>query len=264
MRKNLFTKKAMENLIYYALCLLAVGITPFLAKPVAPVFDWAGYSLLRPLFEEIFTLIFWAAELVGFYFIRKKWKEVRAKKTEGVSQTQIAETEGANEVQIVEEERVKKGKKEKKEKTPLLPMRNVLILSAIAVVCIFVASAQIGFKVKPVYEIGEKVTGYEIMNKIGMLCRNVMKCVWILLSLHCLHAVASEMLVALPENKKNRLIPVVAGAFLLLFWGVDVLVFERLFLWTYLLFYPAFTAVYYLTDRNAHKTLLLIVLIYLF
>lgn len=253
MTKNIFTKKAVENLIYYALCLLAVGVTPFLAKPIAPLFDWAGYSLLRPLFTEVFTLIFWAAELVGFYFIRKKLNKKQAEKSEDGQEKERAE-----------EKTAKKDKRAKKEPTPLLPMRNVLILSAITVVCIFVASAQIGFKVKPIYEIGEKVTGYEILNKIGMLVRNVVKCVWILLSLRCLHVVASELLTDLPDDKKKRLIPVIVGAFLLLFWGVDALVFERLFVWTYLLFYPAFTAAYYLTERNVYKAFLLIVLIYLF
>lgn len=240
MTNKLFTKKMVENLIYYGLCLLAVGVTPFLAKPIAPLFDWAGYSLMRPFFVDVFTIIFWIGELVGLRYLKKKWN----KEKEEFDET------GAT--------------SKKKEKPPLLPMRNVLILSAISVVCIFIASAQIGFKVKPIYEIGEKVTGYEIVNKLGMLGRNIVKCVWILLSLHALHEVASEMLISLPENKKKWLLPIVTGACLLLFWGLDILVFERFFMWTYLLFYVAFTAVYYLTERNTYKAVLLIILIYLF
>ena len=53
------TPRFIENGVRYAVFFLAVTLTPFLALPIAPLFDWAGYSLMRPLFVEVFTCIFW-------------------------------------------------------------------------------------------------------------------------------------------------------------------------------------------------------------
>lgn len=238
--KDFFTKKMIKNLIYYALCFLAVIVTPYLALPIVPLWDWAGYGLMRGLFHEAFTIIFWTVELVGFYIVKRKILDKR----------KTVET-------TVEPEA-------KKEKAPLLPIRNVLILFLISVVCILIVSIQTGFQVKPIYDIGEKVTGYEILNKVGWLGKNVAKCVWILLILMCSHEIASEALRSLPEKKRKMLIPVVVGGLLLIFGVYDVLANANPFAWTYLLFYVAFTAVYYLTERSVPKTLLLIMLIYLF
>ena len=145
-----------------------------------------------------------------------------------------------------------------------MPLRNVLILFGISILCILIVSIQTGFQVKPIYDIGEKVTGYEIWNKIGWLGKSIAKCVWILLILMCTHEIACEALRTLSENKQKWLIPLFTGVCLLLFGVYDVFVYDNPFAWTYLLFYVAFTAVYYLTDRNVTKTLLLVMLIYLF
>ena len=184
--KDFFTKKMVKNLIYYALCFLAVIVTPYLAAPIVPLWDWAGYGLMRGMFQEAFTIIFWVLELVGFYIVKRKLDK-RAKSKEEV----LAETE-------TEE-------KPKRERKPLLPLRNVLILFAISVVCILIVSIQTGFVVKPIYDIGEKVTGYEILNKVGLLARNVAMCVWILLVLRCSYEIACEALRSLPEQRKKWL-----------------------------------------------------------
>ncbi len=247
--KDFLTKKMIKNLIYYALCFLAVVVTPYLAAPIVPLWDWTGYGLLRGLFHEIFTIIFWTIELVAFHIVKRKILDKRVKSVDS------AETE--------ETDSVEKPKKQKQQK-PLLPVKNVLILFGISILCILIVSIQTGFQVKPIYDIGEKVTGYEIWNKIGWLGKNVAKCVWILLILMCTHEIASEALRSLPQEKQKWLIPVFTGVCLLLFGLYDVLASSNPFAWTYMLFYVAFTAVYYLTDRNVSKTLLLVILIYLF
>ena len=78
--KDFFTKKMIKNLIYYALCFLAVVVTPYLAAPIAPLWDWAGYGLMRQLFHEAFTVIFWALELVAFYIVKRKILDKRFNK----------------------------------------------------------------------------------------------------------------------------------------------------------------------------------------
>ena len=252
--KNFFTKSMTKNLIYYGLCILALVITPFLAKPIAPLFDWAGYSLMRGLFKEVFTIIFWAVELLIFNAVRKK-----------LNKQPIAQKNPEN-IENEAETPTEKPKKAKKEPAPLLPMRNVVILSAISIICIFIISLQTGFQVKPIYDIGEKVTGYEIVNKLGWLGTNVAKCVWILLTLGCMDRIAKEAVTSLQvtETKKKWLIPVITGVGVLIFGIFDVIFYNNAFAWTYLLFYVAFTAVYYLTEKNGLKALLLIILIYLF
>ena len=239
--KDFFTRKMIKNLIYYALCFLAVVVTPYLALPIVPLWDWAGYGLMRQLFHEAFTVIFWAIELVAFYIVKRKILDKRFKAA------------STDETQQVE-----------KQQRPLLPLKNVFILFGISILCILIISIQTGFQVKPIYDIGEKVTGYEIWNKIGWLGKSIAKCVWILLILMCTHEIATEALRSFPEKKQKWLIPIVVGGLLFVFGICDVLISANPFALTYLLFYVAFTAVYYLTERSVPKTLLLVMLIYLF
>ena len=67
-------------------------------------------------------------------------------------------------------------------------------------------------------------------------------------------------------NKENlKWLVWVGVGFLLLGFGVyDVLMSANPFAWTYLLFYVAFTAVYYFAERNNVKAFLLIFFIYIF
>ncbi len=255
-KPKFFTPKFIENGVRFAVYFLAVALTPLLAKPFAPLFDWVGYSLMRKMFAEIFTVLFWCLEAVAFYFIERAYR----KKQVGEAVAESAEEAPAED------------KKKKKEPTPPLPMKNLGILTGICVVCIFLVSVIIGFKVKPFYDIGEKVTGHELCSAIAVIGRNIVKCLWIVAMLGACKGMAEEIVATLPEGKawKTWLI---TGAILMAYGVFDVFVSVAKYplngrevglIFCYLLFYVAFTAVYCFTKENKVKAYCLIMLIYLF
>ena len=225
----LLTEKFTDNLFRYFIYFLLVAVTPFLAKPVALLFDWVAYGQLFVFLTELLTAIFWSLEFV---------------------------------VLIVVENRLKKQPKPAG-KEPLALWR-VGTLTAIAAVCVLIISAQIRFEVKPFYDIGEKVTGYELLDKIGAIVRNVVKCVWITLLIKAAYAAAEELSPYLKTQDKPWIAWLIAGAALMLFGVYDVFVWKNPFKLTYLLFYAAFTAVYYFAEKRDVKTYLLILFIYIF
>ena len=299
-RAKKFTPKFIASAIRYVVYFLAVALTPYLAKPIAPLFDWAGYSLMRPMFVEIFTVIFWGVEWWIIFSVEKRIKKKKTKKTADYLQAaanhfltaEKSEQAGENSAAIskhflekvqsrsltTEEERemlYRAAFEQKKRKIrPPLPFKNVAILTVLSVLCIFIISAVTGFKVKPIYDIGEKVTGYEMYNKIAILGRNVFKCFWILGMVKASKGMAEELVLTAPNGKEkawtSRLLQTV---FLLIFGLFDVLtsvmvypltLTRALVGLTYLLFYIAFIPVQALTQGSDIKAFLLIVLIYLF
>ena len=78
-RPKFLTPKFIECAIRYVVYFLAVALTPLLAKPIAPLFDWAGYSLMRPMFADIFTVIFWGIEWWIVFAVQKKIKNKKSK-----------------------------------------------------------------------------------------------------------------------------------------------------------------------------------------
>ena len=254
----LLTGKFTENLLRYVLYFLLVAVTPFLAKPMATLFDWVSYGQLRVFFTELFTAIFWLLEFVALILIENAVRKKFTPQTEEVTEEITEEPQG--------EQLSKKKKKTKRVKVEVPPLAiwRVGVLTAIAAVCILVISAQIRFEVKPFYDIGEKVTGYQLLDKIGAIVRNAVKCVWITLLLKAAYAMSEELLPFLKAQDKPWLGWLLAGAMLMLFGVYDVLVWRKPFAVTYLLFYVAFTAVYYFTEKRDAKTYLLILFIYIF
>ncbi len=240
------TKKFNENALLFVVYFLAVAITPILAKPMALLFKWVAYNFLQGLFEEIFTVLFWGVEAIALQLIAKKRK--------GKSSKEIGED-------IAEEVL-----------TPLLPMKNIWILTGICVVCVFLVSAVIGFQVKPFYDLGEKITGYDLWCKIGIIGRNLFKCMWIVAMLRAAKNMADEVVETLP-NAKGYLTWMVTGGILLLFGIFDIFTSvasypmggtEWLLALVYFFFYAVFTAVHYFTQEHPVKSFFLIMFIYLF
>lgn len=277
-KPKIFTAKFTENLARYAVYFVLVIVTPLLAKPMALLFNWVSYGQLRGFFTELFTAIFWLLEFAALIGTENALKKKFAAKTVAAEET-VASTEGSEEtaapeaaeaaeaVETAEAPKKKKRKKKTKEKkppAPPLPLKYVGILTAIVAACILLISAQIGFEVKPFYDIGEKVTGYELLEKIGVIVKNMVKCVWVLLFLKASLAMAEEGLKTYGKAEKKWLVWLIAGALLMLFGVYDVFVSRNPFWWTYLLFYVAFTAVYYFTEQGDVKSYLLIMFIYIF
>ncbi len=276
-RPEIFTQKTLENAMRYALCFLAVILTPLVAAPLAKLLDWVAYGQLRKFITDLITCLFWGGEVIAFYFtekaIKKKIKKRQAERIDVLEISEKAEAlgnfESSEENENYSSEVRTKKKKEKRIKTKadLLPLTTVGVLTAIVVACVLMISAQIGFKVKPFYDIGEKVTGYELLDKIGAIVKNAVKCMWILILLIVSDNLACEILSkvnGLSEKAKTWGRYLFTGVLVLLFGLYDVLAHSNPFALTYLLFYIAFTAIYYLTKKSRAKSVLLILFIYIF
>lgn len=252
-------KKLIENAVRYAVYFLAVLLTPLLTEPMADWFDWVGYGRLHAMFANAFTGIFWLLQFIVILVVEEFLKRRAAKKPQ------------TEERQITVEELPTEGEatvKKKKESTPPLPLRNLFILTGIVALCVLFISAQIDFKVKPFYELGEKVNGYELWNNFTVIGRNAVKCVWIVLFMRATLSFTETLFAEVPnEKRKKGLIWLGVIVALLPFGLYDVLIsgMSLAFGLTYLfLFYPAFVLVYYFTEQRGVKAYLLIMFIYIF
>lgn len=267
--KKLLKSKIRDNAIVYGLIFLAVIFTPFLAGQIAKIFDfavleWWKHGQLRVFYTEVITALLWVGEMVGFHYFAKFWrKKQAAKKAQAENAVETEQTQAEREAAIAAAET---HKKPKKEKTPLLPLTNMIALFALCAACILLLSAQIGFQVKVFYDLGERVVLSEIIDFGGITAKNIVKCVWIVLLLKSSLAItesACEFSV-MKDSAKKWAAWVLAGALLLVFGVYDVVSSQNKFAWTYLAFYAAFTAIYFLTNRAPVKSYLLIFFLYLF
>lgn len=216
------------DLIVYVIGFVLIIITPFFARLISPLFDWAGYGAMRKFFNELFTSIIWFVEILILAIVyKKKFKQ-----------------------NIVMNPEVK-GEE--------LPYKRMAVITAIVVVCILVISAQIGFQVKPFYDLGEKFNGYDLINNVGIFVRNVIKCMWIVIMAKAMQSFCEQLI-----GSKNSKIPF-AGIVLMLTVGIyDIITGVNNLAVTYLLLYAVYGWLYLLTNKNMIKTYLLVVFIFLF
>ena len=273
-KSNVISKTLIENVARYVAIVLMMVVTPLLARPVAVLFDWAVLAwskegTLREFWVEFFTAVFWLLEWAAFllfeYFVLRKHRAT-SKKAEEVSQTPVSEVEA--------EAAVAEGDKPKKKwklpfqwtKRAILPSLNVAILFAIAAACILLVTLQIGFSVKPFWELGNKATKSSLIIKCGEVARNMIKCIWIVAILKTSLRLSEEIFnnFKLEDTVKKWLVWLGVGALVLIFGVCDILLFANAFWWTYLLFYAAFTAIYFFTEQAPIKSFLLILFIYIF
>lgn len=273
------TKEFQENVFFYALFFIFAAVTPFIAKPIAVLFDgwkltqWAEEGGLRGLFEQVLTFIFWAIEYLILWLILNK---KQAGDKENVSSLSPALAEAAT-ADATDKAAKKKAKKERalalnkrigfEKKSELLPIKNLAILTGIVAVCILILSMQIDFQVKPFYDIGEKVSTTGLAVKGSIILGNAIKCIWPTLLLKTAYKASSALMgsfTTLSEKQSTLLTWLLTGAAVLVYGVYDVLVTANPFAWTYLLFYVAFTFVYYFAKQDDVKACWLIILIYLF
>lgn len=220
---------------------------------VPPLFDWAGYGQMRPFVHNILTMIAWGAQFIALFFLERKLYKKDVEKS-------ALDVAPAAKMQPLHGKFFGK--------SPLLPVRNVCILTAMVAASILILSAQIEFQVKPFYDIGEKVTGYEMLNKISDIVLNAVKCVWIVWILYITRKIAWEAsLFSKTETSKQSVYCGLYFGLFMLFALYDVLTSGMTlgFKITYFcLFYPAFIGVDMLTEHQGKKAFLLILLIYIF
>ncbi len=244
-KPKFLTAKFIENAVRFLLYFAAVALTPFLGKATAGIWNKIAYGYLYGLFTEIHTVLFWLLEAVLFYLVGKLLRE------KGVLTVEAP----------------------KKESWKPIPPKNLCILTGICAGCVLLLSAVIGFQVKPFYDLGEKVTGYQIWCAVGVIGRNAFKCMWALAMLLCGLRMADELIKAYAVQEKPWLRLLLGGSFLLLFGIFDIFTSvlaypvntrSILIAAVYFLFYALFPLVYYYAEENRGKTCLMMVFIYLF
>ncbi len=214
--------------IIYCIAFACIVITPFIAKKIAPMFDYVSYGAMRWWFTELITCVLLTLEIVIIAIVcKKQWN---------VNVLMNSDTHGKE-----------------------LPGKNLAILAILSIASILIISAQIGFEVKPFHDMGVKITGYEFMGNIGTLFRNAIKCGFIVLMMRCAQKIA-EILIG-----KGRSRFIWGGVILLLTVGVyDLLIGANTLPLTYFLLNLLFGWVYLLTERSISKTYLFVLLIYFF
>lgn len=248
-------RKIYNNAIVYGLVFLAVAITPLIADLVAVLFDgvslkWSEPGLLHPFFMHLLTIIFWILEVLGFYLVTRYIKKSKA--------VNGAETEMQQEIAF--------SKAKDNETKKLLPIKNVLALFLMVVLCITLVTLQIGFNVKPFYDIGKKVDFNTLFNKGAEYIMICFKCLWLQVVLKTAFEIFDNIckFYQIDENCKKWIRFIGTGALVFLFGVYDVIVWAGKYLLTYLFFYVVFTFVYFLTERNIGKSYWLILFIYIF
>lgn len=227
--KNNNTKISLYSMAgIYILAFMLIIITPFIAGIISPVFDYISYGQMRTYFTGLITSIMWTLELVIItIFCKKKWN-----------------------IMILLNPKTK-GKE--------LSNKQMIILTVISIVSILFISWQIGFQVKPFYDLGNKISGYEVMGNVGQLFKNSIKCGWMVLMIRCAQKFCEEIL-----GKGKRFIPY-GGAVLMLTVGIyDLCMGLTTLPITYFLLNLVFGYIYLLTDRSVIKTYLFVLLIYFF
>lgn len=250
-RPNFLTKTFVCNLGRYALYFLPFLISPLIAKPVSVLFDFVGYGQWIGFFYETAIMLIWLFSIIGIAIadgVIAKKKRKLAKLT-AVEQTELPEVSAMP---------IKK----KKENLPLI---NVLLLSAISILCVLAISLQIGLQVKPFFDIGEKNASPQIWEKVMIIVKNGVKCVWIMYFLNASLKMSGEIFADITDQKaKEWLTWIIAGFFLMVFGIYDVVTSCQDFTLTYVIFYALFPIVHCLTKKSNVKSFLIILFIYLF
>ncbi len=288
--------------LYFLVLVLVPKIAAPLAKRFDwCALNWSEPGQLRGFFTALFSVIFWAIALVIVRSVEKNFSSAVQRKAEllsgeGLTKTETTESqtevaaadasaatlpqtaEQGEQTELSKEERkrlhkeksaarkqkVKAYWKENVQDKPALPWKNVGALLLIVAACILLISGQIGFQVKPFYELGDKMTRSDILNKSGEIVANLVKCVWLVMMLRAALGVWQSLLEFWDISHVRYLKWVGAGAMLVAFGIYDVCATGNPFAWTYLAFYAAFTAIYYFSERNAVKSYLLIAFLYIF
>ena len=238
------------NTARFAAYLLAIFLTPLLAKPLGILFDpvvsdWWQHGQLRIFYTELITAFLWLGEIIAFFFLDRHLQKKYNVQIDGKKPL---------------------NPQNKKEKTPLLSMDRVVAVFLISVACVLLISAQIGFQVKVFYELGERVILSDVVNFSGTAGRNIVKCGWIVLLMKASFGIFENVFESAPCKPTTKKVYVYLCVTLLtLLFGVyDVISSQNPFWWTYLIFYAAFVALYVLVRKAPIKSYLLILFIYFF
>ena len=276
MEREFSKQRLKQNIIRYVGYFACMAITALFFRGIfhedsdllfTQAMDLVGYGQMRPCFQNAFIMLFWGMEMAAFSITdkRKVWRKRREvyETCQSMENTEQVENDGGRDAL-----KEKNAFIFKKEKTPLLPMRNVIMLLALVAACILIMSAQIDFHVKPFYDLGNNVQGYDLFNRISVVTLNIVKCVWIVWILKISREIGLEIsALAKKEGDKRALFFGICMALFFLFALYDVLtagISMSVGVTYFVLFYPCFVIVDFLTRHQTAKSYILIMLIYIF
>lgn len=151
-----------------------------------------------------------------------------------------------------------------KEERTLLPVSKILILTAMTTIPILIISGILGWEIKVVADLGDRYTLREFreyMASYVYIIPMVIAVVISMVSFQHFFDLSVEM-----DNKKIQQYLPIGGVFILLTFGIVQLVLNThgTFSILYFLFCIYFCFIYFLTERSLPKTILLVLLIYIF
>ena len=259
--------RLLEGALHYIFPLIMISILPILIQPLADKWGYWHYSSISELIGGIFLAVLWIVSLILFHIFNKSMKK------KGIFTT----FDGTDE---------------------MISTKSLMIASAIFFAMILMMSIKTGFKVKPFYDYGEKLTGFDFMNKNGILLKKAVRCAFIpvvcrgayLLS-GLSNRIASKQRSGMtkheqPETDSSQLsdknepnfdhpdashmpdIQIILNCalyiFLVLGYGVFEILYDHIdFPVIYSVFYISFAVLYLLMKKNYTKTFALSLLIYL-
>ena len=262
------TKRFLFNFIRFIAYFAVIVISPLIGDFLGGFFNRVFYGQWVPFFSEMWECVIWLLAINGTLILNAVCRKNSRKKAAVLA----AENGTMQTVQQKEGDKLPERLAEKKERwRGPLPLKNVWIMGGLCALAVLIFTVQIGFQVKPFYEIGEKNTASELVYKVMLIGQDVVKCGWIVLFMRAALAMSEEIFASLGEDKKQRLgkwlpwlVWIVAGARLACFGVYDILVYSRNFAPTYAFFYLLFPWVYYLAKECGGRAYLVILFIYLF
>ena len=268
------TKRFLSNFIRFIAYFAVIIISPFIGDFLGGFFNRVFYGQWVPFFSEMWECVIWLLAINSVLIInavcrknaRKKAALLAAESEETQTETQTP----APAQKCVDKLPERLAEKKERWRGPL-PLKNVWIMAGLCALAVLIFTLQIGFHVKPFYEIGEKNTASELVYKVMLIGQDAVKCGWIVLFMRAALAMSEEIFASLGEEKRRSLgkwlpwlVWIVAGGILACFGVYDVLVYSANFALTYAFLYILFPVVYYLSKECGGRAYLVILFIYLF
>lgn len=221
------TKENGIHLILVGFIGLLLLIAGEAARLAAPLFDMFGYGALRPFFYELIRALIWLVGTVALCFF--------VKRNLGFCLYYNPEEKG-NELSVKASLRM-----------------ALFILGPILFI-----SYQIGWQVKPFYDLGEKFSGYELVASLALYMGNFIR---LFLAVIMMRSVEEAMERLLPQQKKV----IWGGLFLTVTFGLyEFVTGQHKLSILYLLLNLLFGVIYRTTNKSVLKTYFAMLAIYFF
>lgn len=231
MKKVLFLKdrSAIKYYIVALICVICV-YSGELMEFLKPVLDNIDYGTLTRMLINIFKGVLWLIEFVVLVLVSHKFGiDILFRKED-------------------------KGKE--------LPLWRLIVLYIFAIVPMFIISAVLGFRVKIVYELGEKVTSFGFVQNAVNMCSWIVRIAFITTFISCLHS-GFERNIKFTNEKVNKYFPYGAIMSFLVFGLIDFFFLGTNLRAFYLIATVLYGIAYLLSEKKFMTTFIVSYLIWL-